>query len=123
MRFGQTKALGEEFGKIQPPVRRRRFSEKQFIGALLGFFALLTCVLVYFDPPTDWADWVDKISDPYWLREELYERYDVALPSAHDLKIACLTVAAFLAGIALYIFLRDRQRNLPTPCKTQPRST
>ena len=122
MRFGQTKALGEEFEKIQPPVLRRRLSEKQFIGALLGGFALLTGVFLYFDPPTDFLAWMDRVSEPRTLRQHLFERYGLAPPSAHDLKVACLAVAAFLAGTVFYIFLRDRQRSLRTPRKTQPRS-
>ena len=123
MRLGQTGALGKEFKKIQPTVRKRRLSEKQFIVTLLGGFALLTAVFFYFDPPTDFLAWMDRVSEPLSLREHLFERYGLALPSAHDLKTAFLAVAAFLAGIVFYIFLRDRQRNLRTPCKTQPRST
>ena len=122
-RFGQAKALGEEFEKIQPPSRRRALSEKQFIVALLSGFALVTAVLVYFDPPSDFMNWMDKVSQPHWFRDHLFERYGLALPSVHDLKTACGTVVAFLAGVALYIVFRDKQKNLRTPCKTEPHST
>ncbi len=123
-RFGQVNALGKEFEKIQSPARRRGLSEKQFIAALLGGFALVTGVLVYFDPPSDFMNWMDKISQPHWWREHLFERYGLALPSVHDFKMACLAVVAFLSGVVLYMFLRDdKQKNHRTPCKTQPRST
>lgn len=123
MRFGQTKALGEEFEKIQPSVRRRGLSEKQFIGALLGVFALVTAVLVYFDPPSDFINWMDKVSEPRWLQEHLFERYGLALPSVHDWKIACMAVVAFLSGVVLFMLLRDKQKAIRTPCKSQPHST
>jgi len=122
-RFGHTNALGKEFEKIQPPARRC-LSEKRFIVALLGGFALATGVLVYFDPPSDFMNWMDKVSQPHWWREHLFERYGLALPSVHDFKIACLAVVAFLSGVVLYMFLRDdKQKNRRTPCKAQPRST
>jgi hypothetical protein len=122
-RFGQANALGAEFAKIQSPARRRGLSEKQFIAALLGGFALVTAVLVYFDPPSDFMNWMDKISEPQWLRDHLFERYGLALPSVHDLKTACIAVVAFLAGVALYMVVRDKHKNLRPRCKTQPHST
>ncbi len=122
-RFGQANALTKEFEKLQSPARRR-LSEKQFIVALLGGFAFLTGVFVYFDPPSDFMNWMDEVSQPHWWRHHLFERYGLALPSAHDFKIACLAVVAFLSGVVLYMFLRDdKQKNLRTPCKTQTRLT
>jgi len=122
-RFGQANVLGEEFEKMQSPTRRRGLSEKRFIGALLGIFALLTAVLFYFDPPTDFMDWVDAVSRPHWFRDHLFERYGLVLPSVHDCKTACMAVFAFLAGVAVYMLVRNKKTNYRTPCKAQTHST
>ena len=109
-RFGQSRAVGEELDKVHAPTRMRGISERQFIGTLLAAFVLLTGVFVYFDPPSDFLNWVEEFSDPNLWRHELYQRYHFALPSAHDCLVACAAVAAFLASVVLHLHFRDKRK-------------